>query len=746
MYNIYNYNTVEDNMKSFVSIFLVLVMLFSLAACSGGGTTADGDTTADDTTAPVADDKWPAVEGTALYVDASAAEGGDGSKDAPFVSIPEAQAKIREMKGGEGLPAGGVTVLVASGEYSAKDGIKFTAEDSGTETAPIKYVSVERGGAVLNGGISLKASDFEPLSDEEKAILNDEIAKEKVVKVDLTKFGLTSEDLGELHNFGFAASKPGDALGYSELFINDERMTLSRYPNTVDKDPNLRTGAGDKALSFEVLAVGEFEEKGLAIKERGLNWDLDDLWVSGYFFYGWADAAVKVAVFDLETLKVTLDRNISYGIGLVKPFYFYNIFAETDVPGEYYIDRENLILYVYPTENFDDSTIKLSVTDDSVISSSAASYITVDGFKVTGSRTNGIVLSGDHLTVDNCEITDVRYNAVEINGSDITLQNSVIAYIGDSGVIATGGNSETLTASNILIHNNYIHHWGQIGRTYESAVELYGCGVTVSHNKMHDAPHQAVTWSGPNHVMEYNEVYNVCLETDDCGAFYSGRRYDWYGGVLRYNYIHDVGSAGAVAQGIYLDDALSGQKVYGNVIANVSGFGIQVGGGRDNVIENNLIIDAHDATISFDSRASDAAAEGAENWFYSCIDYMNNLFIPVQEWQAWLDAFPGYGDIIPYTPDLAADLDNPMMSVNPANNIVRMNMYYTLSEGSEGGDDISSRVSLMSTVENNYTIVDLERTDIPGYAEGDCTLADDAEAYQYGFEKLPFDEMGLIEK
>jgi len=87
-----------------------------------------------------------------------------------------------------------------------------------------------------------------------------------------------------------------------------------------------------------------------------------------------------------------------------------------------------------------------------------------------------------------------------------------------------------------------------------------------------------------------------------------------------------------------------------------------------------------------------------------------------------------------------------MMSVNPANNIVRMNMYYTLSEGSEGGDDISSRVSLMSTVENNYTIVDLERTDIPGYAEGDCTLADDAEAYQYGFEKLPFDEMGLIEK
>ena len=41
-------------------------------------------------------------------------------------------------------------------------------------------------------------------------------------------------------------------------------------------------------------------------------------------------------------------------------------------------------------------------------------------------------------------------------------------------------------------------------------------------------------------------------------------------------------------------------------------------------------------------------------------------------------------------------------------------------------------------------IMDLDHTDIPGYASGDYTLADDAEAYQYGFEKLPFDEMGRV--
>jgi len=731
-------------MKKSISILLLLVMLFSLASCSGGNTPADGDTTAADTTAPVADDKWPAVEGTALYVDASAADGGDGSKDAPFISIPEAQAKIREMKGGSGLPEGGITVLVASGEYSAKDGINFTEEDSGTETSPIKYVSVERGGAVLNGGITLNASDFEPLSDEEKAILNDETAKEKVVKVDLSKYGITSADLGKLHNYGYSARKPGDALGYSELFINKERMTLSRYPNANAADPYLRTGSGDDTSTFQIFSVFEFEESAVAIKERGLNWNIDELWTFGYFFYGWADSAVKVADLDTETLTVTLGQAPEYGIGLLKSFYFYNILAETDVPGEYYIDRDNLILYFYPTEEFDNGVITVSLTNDNLITSTGASYIVIDGFEITGSRTNGLAILGDNITVQNCLISDVRYDAVVVNGTNINVLNNEICYIGESGIIAKGGNAETLTSPGILIDNNYIHHWSQIGRTYESAIELKGCGVVASHNEMHDAPHQAVNFEGPNHVIEYNEIYNVCLETDDCGAIYSGRRYDWYGGIIRYNFIHDVGVKGADVQGIYLDDALSGQTVYGNVSANVGRRGIMVGGGRDNVIENNLIVNADKCTIDVDTRARDGMIDGPDSWFYEHTVEMPADLIKMQAQEAWLNAFPGYGDIIPYTVDYKGDPDDPMLSCNPGNNIIRLNMYYTVGGNNDVSDSISDEVVSMGTVEDNHTIVDLEYTQIPGYAEGDCTLADDAEAYRYGFEKLPFDEMGRV--
>ena len=33
-------------------------------------------------------------------------------------------------------------------------------------------------------------------------------------------------------------------------------------------------------------------------------------------------------------------------------YYVFNIAEELDAPGEYYIDRENSVLYFYPTENF----------------------------------------------------------------------------------------------------------------------------------------------------------------------------------------------------------------------------------------------------------------------------------------------------------------------------------------------------------------------------------------------------------
>jgi len=92
------------------------------------------------------------------------------------------------------------------------------------------------------------------------------------------------------------------------------------------------------------------------------------------------------------------------------------------------------------------------------------------------------------------------------------------------------------------------------------------------------------------------------------GGSYSDTNPTYRGNVFRYNYWHDIGNGMPVGQaGIRLDDFISGVVIYGNVFRRCaySHFGeIQINGGKENVIDNNLFIDGQ-ATIS--GGAGDAA-------------------------------------------------------------------------------------------------------------------------------------------
>jgi len=712
--------------KRITSLLLALIFcLGCFTACSSEEKPAEDTTKAPDVTKPTE---------SVIYVDASAADSGDGSENAPFKTVAEAQAKIREIKA-DGLLDGGVTVLLADGNYQP---IAFTEEDSGSESAPIVY---KADGATITGGVTLSSDDFEPLTDDEKAKLIDDDAKEAVLKVDLSKYGITSEDLGSTFNDRYSSVgynyETGEVNGFAELFINTDRMTLARYPN----DSFIKTGETDGTLTFA------FKDE---VKERALNWDTDTLSVSGYFCFDWSFQTMTADI-DIESLNVTLDNEINYGIAKNCRYFFLNVFAETDVAGEYYIDRENAILYVYPTEDFDTADIVLSVSDKDLITVDNASYLTFDGLNVSASRANGIKIGGSNITIENCNISDVRGDAINANGTYITVKNNEIYNIGDHAVIISGGDAPTLTSSGNLIHNNYIHNWAQNGRTYYCAARISGCGTVVSHNEMHDAPHEAIQYNGPNHIIEYNKIYNVCTETDDCGAIYAYRSFLDYGSTIRYNLIYNVGTGNNLALGIYMDDAESGQTIIGNIIANVTGHGINIGGGRDMVVENNLII-AWNYKSCFSLLYDDRGQMFMDNDKEQSAR-MGAEVKAMQQQQKWLDAFPGYGDIIPFTLDYDGDLKDPNLSGNPSNSIVRNNIYYKVKKTAYAGENnpdhrydniLPDPDVYFKACENNVTFKDFDLVDIPGYADNDFTLAENSQAYQNGFEKLPFDQMGRI--
>ncbi len=67
-----------------------------------------------------------------------------------------------------------------------------------------------------------------------------------------------------------------------------------------------------------------------------------------------------------------------------------------------------------------------------------------------------------------------------------------------------------------------------------------GVGNICAHNEMYNSPHEAITCTGNDHLIEYNEIRNVNLLTDDGGAIYAGAHRDRYGSVIRYHLICEL--------------------------------------------------------------------------------------------------------------------------------------------------------------------------------------------------------------
>lgn len=593
-----------------------------------------------------------------FYVSTKGDDSNPGTKDAPFLTIEKAVEAVRNTDKSE---RNGITVCIEAGEYRVSS-LEFTNEDSGTAECPITYCSYG-GEVVLNGGVTLHSDNFNSVTNypEISERLTPE-AKKNVVVVDLTKapYSLTKADWGKIYAIGSyhtANSYDGDYMGelYCELFVDDKRQVLARYPDE------------DFLLTEEVVETGLGKESDGATTEVK-DWDkirnpqsdvyrvnselagkiagwktLNDVWMFGYWKYDWADASSPIGSFDAKTGEISPKFVSLFGTKTEAPYYFFNILEELTAEGEWYLDREKGLLCLWKPENIEEAQIDLSLSLKPVINAKA-DYITFDGITVKGTRADAVAITGDNNTMQNCLIKNIAGNALVMNGSNNLAYNNEITHTGKGGIILDGGDTKKLTPGNSKADNNYIHHWSEIYQTYQPAVTLLGVGNVCSHNEMANSPHEAITYKGNNHIVEYNNIHDVCLLSDDAGAIYSGRSWVWYGNIVRYNCIYNVGSGEHKPDGIYLDDALSGQQIYGNLLINIPRNSIHIGGGRDNVVENNIIVNSGENAIYFDERARDGALNNG--WFTHAYigsgDMWDALYASPWQSEIWQNAFPQY--------------------------------------------------------------------------------------------------------
>lgn len=731
---------------SVLFITVALLYTFGLPRDSSGGSLFD------DYRAPspsVASD-WQETERSRVtgdfYVSKDGSDDGDGAVDSPFLTIDRA---IEAVKQSDKSKKSSITVCIGDGEYHTSSLI-FDREAGGTENCRVTYIATGDN-VIINGGVSLSSRDF--ISVEEYPEISErlsDMAKERVKVIDLTKapYSLTVDELGKIYPIGTyntANRYSGDTMGamHSELFINGERCSPARYPDTgyttvsgvisQGKDSNEKDEYGDP--------VGDILSADESLISRMAKWKMpEEVWVYGFLMYDWADGSSPIKSIDLENQSFTLKYQSFFGVKEGAPYYFFNCLEELNCEGEWYLDRESGLLCVFTDEDFGDAEISLSLSTGSLITINA-SNITLDGFSVKGTRGNGISGHGNGITVKNCTVTEIGGHGIVLEGSNISVIKNEVARTGRGGISVSGGDAVTLTPSNNCVYNNLVHDWSEIFQTYQGGISIGGVGNLCSGNELFNSPHHAITYRGNNNIIEYNLIYKVCLSTDDAGAIYAGNSWTSYGNHIRYNCIYDIGSDGHTPNGIYMDDALSGQKIYGNLLVNIPQYSIFVGGGRDMEIYGNVIVNPGEYGIYYDSRARDGALDNG--WFEDHVakddgSLWQDLYNSPWRSELWQSAFPQYKEFI-----LDFDLaDESGFPPNPANSRVCENLIISMDRSVGNFDEA---VDTYSTVSNNaaFSLFDMNSI-FEDAGKGDYRLKEDSAVFDTlpDFENLQTDKIG----
>lgn len=627
--------------------------------------------------------------------------------DGPFKTILRARDVIRAAKATGGLPPGGVEVRIRGGNYYLEQPIEFTVEDSGAAGAPIVYSGVAGEEACLIGGRQVE--NFTSVSDPAVLERLDPAARGPVLQADLRAIGVT--------DFG------GPSGGGIEVFFNDQPMTLSRWPNEgFTRIVDLIVEDGHKIHGIPGSLTGKFVYDG----ERPKRWTGEkDAWLHGYWFWDWSDQRHKIESIDTEKSILSVEPPYhGYGYRKGQWYYAFNLLSELDHPGEWYLDRETGILYFWPPAPIDQGTAVVSVLDQAVIASKL-SHVAFEKLGFQACRGTAISISGgSHVFVTGCVIRNVGGGAVSIaDATESGVKGCDMYHMGHGGISLSGGDRTALTPANLVAENNHIHHYGRWSRMYQPAVGLNGVGNRVAHNLIHDAPHMAIMFGGNDHVIEYNEIYNVCEESNDAGAMYAGRNWTMRGHVIRYNYLHQVkGFEGRGCVGVYLDDMFASASIYGNIFWEVT-MAAFIGGGRDNRIENNIFVDC-DPALHIDARALGWAHGHADEWIAEGNEKGTLSGIAYNR--------PPYSERYPQLPGI---LDDEPKS--PKGNVIARNICV-------GGrwDDIEDKARPFLKFEDNLIG---ENPLFVNAAQQDFRLKEDSPAFKLGFQPIPVEKIGPYE-
>ena len=709
-----------------------------------------------------------------IYVSKKGSFFANGSKSRPYKTLEAARDAVRKLKKKSGLPKGGVHIVLMEGNYRFKDTFQLTEQDSGTKDAPIVYRGVNAKDVQISGGFEIDTKNMKLVEDEATLARIHESAHGKVMVVDVPE-----------------AAKvcfPGDGeLGM--ISMDGYLLTLSQWPNRgynhigsiLDAGPTtrwLKPGEEPAPYSKEKPNGGKFTFKEQVSPLLQKEFERSgEMLAQGYFHNDWYFQNEPVG--SIEGDVVGLLHHTRYGIvnqikSMPRRVRLVNVLCELDEQGEWYYDKVDNKLFVWPIKGFTPGKSKLfalggeklqaadglqeyggvvstSLGGAALVTLQDTSYITFRDltFENTGNQAIGIS-GGEYNLIAGCTIRNGLNKGITIGGGKHNGITGCDIYGLECAFNISGGDFKTLERCYNFATNNNIHNCRMRGY---GMTNLDGVGLYFAHNVIHDM-NGAVNYKSVDMLMEYNEFYNIGYEMGDFNVAYCGSVWYSMNNVVRYNFVHHlIEPGGHPVCGFRNDDGGAGLKIYGNVFYR-PGRGAAQFAGPLNLLQNNITMECN--IMWWTNKAAITPEDIAARWksleqFGRDLphgDKGDNIYIMEKllgekGWlkSPWIDEFP----------ELAK-----MLEINPfaqTFDVVDKNYVYKVSQPFHihgGGGDIAgmedNRVGKFEDLPSTGRFALPAKITLDAFVDVTSLNFNFKEDFKpmEGFKPIPFDEIGFV--
>lgn len=531
-------------------------------------------------------DNWSGKQATATI----------DNNDGPFATWKKAKAAIREIKKQNSGLNQPIKVIFSGGTYQLSEPIIFTPEDSGTKSFAISYEAASQQQVTISGG--------------------------KVIT------GWQETQLNGLRLWKANLPKSLKNVNLQHLWVNGQRRIRARYPN--EGYLNIKSVSHRKGQNWYD------GDRQLTYKAKDLPCNIELQGSEAVVLNRWVESRLPVAKVARKQRTLYFEKESVFKLAANDLYYLENKLEFLDNPGEWYLDREQSLLYYLPLEQEAISAAEIiaPLLDTLVIfRDKAKKNLTVDHLRfnnLTFAHTNG------HLPPSKSGYNQNAWNvqsAVVASGiNDCQWRYCTWKHLGGYGIELfrrcqhnqiVGCTFFDLGAGGIKLgekkvyrpkvpkgqasHHNLItrNHIYDGGKFFPSAI---GIGVASSHhnsisyNHIHNFYYTGIGIMGDwgfeltqahNNLVEHNYIHHIGKLSyednpilSDMGGIYTVGNQPKT--IIRHNKIHDINALRYGGWGIYLDEGSSKILVENNTVYRTSHGGFSQHYGRENMIRHNI--------------------------------------------------------------------------------------------------------------------------------------------------------------